>query len=91
MNGKGDAPRPLSVSRKTFEDNWDLAFGKKDKNAPSPLLLRKLDVPLIEDELQPLCERPDFDSLLGEMYGKFRNNRGLRESDSTSEASGSTI
>ena len=26
--GKGSAPRPLSVDRKTFEDNWDVIFKK---------------------------------------------------------------
>lgn len=66
MNGKGDVPRPLSVSRKTFEDNWDFVFGNKQRNVPNPLPLCKVDVPLVEDELQPLCERPDFDGLLGE-------------------------
>ena len=30
MSGKGSKPRPLSVDRKTFEDNWDTIFGKKD-------------------------------------------------------------
>jgi len=29
MNGKGSKPRPLSVDRKTFENNWDRIFGKK--------------------------------------------------------------
>ena len=95
MNGKGDVPRPLFVSRKTFEAHWDLAFGSKQRNVPSPLPLRKIDVPLIEGELQPLCEHLNFDSLLGEMYGKFRknqeNNRELMESDNTEEASDSTI
>lgn len=27
--GKGDKPRPLSVDRKTFENNWDAIFGDK--------------------------------------------------------------
>ena len=27
--GKGSKPRPLSVPRKQFEDNWDKIFGKK--------------------------------------------------------------
>ena len=30
MNGKGDSPRPLSVDQKTFSNNWERAFGKKD-------------------------------------------------------------
>lgn len=39
MSGKGSTPRPYSVPRKTFEENWDKIFGKKnkkqeDKNKP---------------------------------------------------------
>jgi capsular polysaccharide biosynthesis protein len=26
--GKGSAPRPFSVDRKTFENNWDMIFKK---------------------------------------------------------------
>lgn len=105
MNGKGDVPRPLSVPRKTFEDNWDLAFGKKQRNVPSPLPLRKLDVPLIEDEIKPIkmpeygtsaieCVRSRYQKykhLFKDSLQDFEDNRGLRESDTTSEASGSTI
>lgn len=29
--GKGSNPRPYSVDKKTFEDNWDKIF-RKDKN-----------------------------------------------------------
>ncbi len=79
MNGKGDVPRPLFVSRKTFEAHWDLAFGNKQRNVPDP-------VSLIDSELQPLERSLVFaDCSCGE------NNRGLRESDNTVEASGSTI
>ena len=28
--GKGSSPRPFSVDRKTFENNWNNIFGKKD-------------------------------------------------------------
>lgn len=28
--GKGSKPRPISVDKKTFDDNWDKIF-KKDK------------------------------------------------------------
>jgi hypothetical protein len=34
MNGKGSKPRPLSVPRKQFEDNWDRIFGNKNKKEP---------------------------------------------------------
>tara|TARA_R110001592_G_scaffold19849_1_gene81023 strand:+ start:106 stop:297 length:192 start_codon:yes stop_codon:yes gene_type:complete len=27
--GKGAKPRPLSVSKQKYEDNWDLIFNKK--------------------------------------------------------------
>ena len=27
--GKGSKPRPLSVPRNQFDDNWDRIFGKK--------------------------------------------------------------
>ncbi len=29
--GKGDRPRPYSVDRKTYENNWDAIFGDKQK------------------------------------------------------------
>lgn len=30
-NGKGDKPRPISVSRDTWNKNWDLVFKVKPK------------------------------------------------------------
>ena len=29
MNGKGDAPRPMSVKKQQFDDNWDRIFNKR--------------------------------------------------------------
>ena len=29
--GKGDIPRPMSISKKEYEKRWDLIFGKKNK------------------------------------------------------------
>jgi hypothetical protein len=29
--GKGSRSRPYSVDQKTFDNNWELAFGKKKK------------------------------------------------------------
>ncbi len=31
MSGKGSRPRPLSVDRKVFENNWDKIFKKKNQ------------------------------------------------------------
>ena len=28
--GKGSAPRPYSVDQKTFSNNWDAIFGKRE-------------------------------------------------------------
>lgn len=35
MSGKGSKPRPLSVPRKVYEDNWERIFGKKNKKENS--------------------------------------------------------
>ena len=32
--GKGSTPRPYSVDQKTFDNNWELAFGKKKDKQP---------------------------------------------------------
>ena len=29
QNGKGSKPRPFTVDRDVFRDNWDQTFGKK--------------------------------------------------------------
>ena len=33
-NGKGSKPRPFSVDRKTFEENWDRIFSAKEQSDP---------------------------------------------------------
>jgi hypothetical protein len=32
MSGKGSNPRPFSVPRKVYEDNWEKIFGKNVKD-----------------------------------------------------------
>lgn len=32
MSGKGSKPRPLSVPRKQFDDNWERIFGSKQRS-----------------------------------------------------------
>lgn len=36
MSGKGSSPRPFSVDKKTFDDNWDKIFAKKKEQQPKP-------------------------------------------------------
>ena len=33
MNGKGSKPRPISIPRKKFAENWDAIFKPKPKQA----------------------------------------------------------
>lgn len=40
--GKGSNPRPYSVDQKTFSDNWDKTFKKKDR--------REIEDAELEDE-----------------------------------------
>lgn len=35
MSGKGSKQRPMKVDRETFEQNWDLIFGDKEKESKS--------------------------------------------------------
>lgn len=34
MSGKGSSPRPFSVDRKTFDNNWKAIFDKKESVPP---------------------------------------------------------
>lgn len=43
QNGKGDKNRPLVVSRKEFNNNWELAFGKKKTEQQSDKSDEKTD------------------------------------------------
>ena len=43
MSGKGSKPRPLSVPRKVYENNWEHIFGKKNKKENSKKK-EKLDI-----------------------------------------------
>ena len=33
--GKGSKPRPLSIPRKQFDDNWERIFGRKQPKKPT--------------------------------------------------------
>lgn len=38
MAGKGDKQRPLTISKETYDANWELAFKKKEEpTSRSPL------------------------------------------------------
>jgi hypothetical protein len=48
MSGKGSRPRPYSVDQKTFADNWDAIFKKKDKPDSIEDIIKSM--PFIENE-----------------------------------------
>lgn len=47
-NGKGDAPRPLSVSREEYEINFDRVFGGKRRTYRARVTIDS-DVPRVAD------------------------------------------
>ena len=54
MSGKGCVPRPYSVDRTIFDQNWDRIFGKKNaaqwdhySDLPS---VNAYDMPVLENE-----------------------------------------
>lgn len=44
MSGKGSRPRPYSVDRKTFENNWEHIFGKKKISKRKPKKTNKFSL-----------------------------------------------
>jgi hypothetical protein len=63
---KGSAPRPLSVDTKTFDNNWDKIFGKKDKTE---------DVTKVYNE-ERLVSKEDKKSLAKEKKNASKSKRG---------------
>lgn len=50
MSGKGSRPRPFSVDRKTFEENWDRIFSNKTKeNSPIEVAIEGQRINLCDD------------------------------------------
>lgn len=70
QNGKGDDSRPLSVSKKQYDENYERIFGKKEEVAPEEY--KKLLASGMFWELFPQLtgtwrlDRYDWDKLKGE-------------------------
>ena len=52
MSGKGSSPRPFSVDHKTFDSNWELAFGKKEKKNESSSMEQE-SMPVLRPSEEP--------------------------------------
>lgn len=57
--GKGDSPRPYSVSQEEFASNWDRIFGKKKDTVPMPGTIGGATLVFPED--QTAQESNDFE------------------------------
>lgn len=50
--GKGSSPRPYSVNQKTFSENWDNIFKKKDPKEVDDAIAEDEAFKLLEDQLK---------------------------------------
>jgi hypothetical protein len=57
MSGKGSSPRPYSVDKKTFDDNWERIF-RKDKRVEE-------DAQAEDEEWKRLEEKQQRKDILG--------------------------
>ena len=61
MNGKGDSPRPLSVNKKQFDDNWDRIFNTADELTAFSQEIGLYDAPKRSEDNQGEFPRIDED------------------------------
>ena len=61
--GKGSSPRPYSVDQKTFANNWDLIFKKKDP--------KEIDDAIAEDEAFKLIEKKNITVQPSTVYPEY--------------------
>lgn len=69
-NGKGDSPRPFSVSQEEYAANWEQAFGKSKTSpasAAKPWILTDADVEIIKRVMNP-----------NDPLGKYRRLRNVQ-------------
>ena len=56
-NGKGDTPRPLSVDRETFDNNWDKIFGNKEETCEYSGLPAVTSYEELQEEINKVKEK----------------------------------
>lgn len=62
--GKGSRARPLSVDRKTFEDNWDRIFGNSRVRKEVQQIRDLKDTTTIEEKQERAWLRDEFQDIL---------------------------
>jgi len=61
MNGKGDSPRPLSVKKQEFDNNWDRIFNTADELTAFSQEIGLYDAPKRSEDNQGEFPRIDED------------------------------
>ena len=61
-NGKGDTPRPISVSSRQFEDNWERTFGTNKKKMEQRIQDLQDDINKVRDMLDHYSGLPSTQS-----------------------------
>ena len=61
-NGKGDTPRPISVSSSEFENNWERTFGTKKKKMEKRIQDLQDDINKVRDMLDNYSGLPSTQS-----------------------------
>ena len=61
-NGKGDTPRPLSVSSKEFENNWERTFQPTKKRLQKKAEELQADINKVRDMLDHYSGLPSTQS-----------------------------
>lgn len=61
-NGKGDTPRPISVSNIEFENNWERTFGTNKKKMEKRIQDLQADIDKVRDMLDHYSGLPSTQS-----------------------------
>ena len=73
-NGKGDTPRPISVSSTEYENNWERTFGTKKKKMEKRIQELQDDINKVRDMLDHYSGLPSTQSYDDTTYGEANGN-----------------
>ena len=73
-NGKGDTPRPISVSAREFENNWERTFQPTKKRIDQKVQELQSDIDKVRDMLDHYSGLPSTQSYNDTTYGEANGN-----------------
>ena len=62
MNGKGDTPRPISISSDEYKNNWERTFGVNKENVDKKIKNLQDDINAVRDMLDHYSGLPSTQS-----------------------------